>query len=84
MKTQKVEYIHNIQVKFAYNSNHIEGSRLSEEQTRYIYETHSLISDKEEVVSINDINEALNHFRCFDYILENINVLNEDLIKTLL
>lgn len=74
---------HNIQVKFAYNSNHIEGSRLSEEQTRYIYETHSLISDKEEVVSINDINEALNHFRCFDYILENINILNEDLIKTL-
>ena len=74
---------HNIQVKFAYNSNHIEGSRLSEEQTRYIYETHSLISEKDEVISISDINEALNHFRCFDYILENINVLNEDLIKTL-
>lgn len=74
---------HNIQVKFAYNSNHIEGSRLSEEQTRYIYETHSLISDKEEVVSINDINEALNHFRCFDYILENVNILNENLIKEL-
>ena len=74
---------HNIQVKFAYNSNHIEGSRLSEEQTRYIYETHSLISDKEEIVSINDINEALNHFRCFDYILENVNILNENLIKEL-
>lgn len=74
---------HNIQVKFAYNSNHIEGSRLSEEQTRYIYETHSLISDKEEAVSINDINEALNHFRCFDYILENVNILNENLIKEL-
>lgn len=74
---------HNIQVKFAYNSNHIEGSRLSEEQTRYIYETHSFISDKEEVVSINDINEALNHFRCFDYILENVNILNENLIKEL-
>ena len=74
---------HNIQVKFAYNSNHIEGSRLSEEQTRYIYETHSLISNKEEAVSINDINEALNHFRCFDYILENVNILNENLIKEL-
>lgn len=74
---------HNIQVKFAYNSNHIEGSRLSEEQTRYIYETHSFISDKEEVVSINDINEALNHFRCFDYILENVNILNENFIKEL-
>lgn len=74
---------HNIQINFAYNSNHIEGSKLSEEQTRYIYETHSLISDKEEVISISDVNEAINHFRCFDYILENVNVLNEELIKTL-
>lgn len=74
---------HLIQIKFAYNSNHIEGSQLSEEQTRYIYETHSIISDKEEVISLNDINETLNHFRCFDYILENIDILNEELIKEL-
>lgn len=74
---------HQIQIKFAYNSNHIEGSRLSEDQTRYIYETHSLISDKEESISIDDINETLNHFKCFDYILENLNILNEDLIKNI-
>lgn len=74
---------HQIQIKFAYNSNHIEGSRLSEEQTRYIYETHSLISDKDEAISIDDINETLNHFKCFDYILENLNILNEDLIKNI-
>lgn len=74
---------HTLQIKFAYNSNHIEGSRLSEEQTRYIYETHSLIADKEEAVSVDDINEALNHFRCFDYILENIDVLNEEIIKNI-
>lgn len=72
---------HQIQIKFAYNSNHIEGSRLSEDQTRYIYETHSIISNKEESISINDVNETLNHFRCFDYILENVNILTEELIK---
>ncbi len=74
---------HQLQIKFAYNSNHIEGSKLSEDQTRYIYETHSFISDKEEAISVDDINETLNHFKCFDYILENINILNEELIKNL-
>ena len=72
---------HQIQINFAYNSNHIEGSRLSEDQTRYIYETHYIISNKEETISINDVNETLNHFRCFDYILENVNILTEELIK---
>ena len=72
---------HQIQINFAYNSNHIEGSKLSEDQTRYIYETHSIISNKEETISINDVNETLNHFRCFDYILENVNILTEELIK---
>ncbi len=72
---------HQIQINFAYNSNHIEGSRLSEDQTRYIYETHSIISNKEETISINDVNETLNHFRCFNYILENVNILTEELIK---
>lgn len=72
---------HQIQINFAYNSNHIEGSRLSEDQTRYIYETHSIISNKEETISIDDVNETLNHFRCFDYILENVNILTEELIK---
>jgi len=74
---------HLTQINFSYNSNHIEGSQLTEEQTQYIYETNSFISDKEKVVYIDDINETINHFKCFDYILENINILDENLIKAL-
>ena len=74
---------HLTQINFSYNSNHIEGSQLTEEQTQYIYETNSFISDKEKAVSIDDINETINHFKCFDYILENINILDENLIKAL-
>ena len=74
---------HLIQINFSYNSNHIEGSQLTEEQTQYIYETNSFISNKEKVISIDDINETINHFKCFDYILENIYILDENLIKTL-
>lgn len=74
---------HTVQIKFAYNSNHIEGSRLSEEQTRHIFETHSFISDTEEIISVDDINEAVNHFNCFDYILDNADIFNEELIKEL-
>jgi len=52
-------------------------------KTRYIYETNSFIGDKEKIVSIDDINETINHFKCFDYILENIDTLDEKLIKNL-
>ena len=68
---------HLTQIKFSYNSNHIEGSKLTEDETRYIYEINSFIGDKEKVVSIDDINETINHFKCFDYILD------EKLIKNL-
>lgn len=74
---------HITQIKFSYNSNHIEGSTLTEEQTRYIYQTNSLISDKDEIIKIDDIIETLNHFKAFDYILDNINELDEKLIKEL-
>ena len=74
---------HLTQINFSYNSNHIEGSKLTEEQTRFIYETNSFISDKEKVVPIDDINETINHFKCFNYILENVNILDENLIKAL-
>ena len=74
---------HLTQINFSYNSNHIEGSKLTEEQTQFIYETNSFISNKEKVVSIDDINETVNHFKCFDYILENVGILDENLIKTL-
>ena len=74
---------HLTQINFSYNSNHIERSKLTEEQTQFIYETNSFISNKEKVVSIDDINETINHFKCFDYILENVNILDENLIKAL-
>lgn len=84
-KEQKLKggIYHKTQVLLAYNSNHIEGSKLSEEQTRHIYETNTVgISDK--AVNIDDINETINHFKCFDYIIDNANVqLNEKMIKTL-
>lgn len=61
--------IYNImQVNFAYNSNHIEGSWLSHDQTRYIYETHTI----DGVAPVNDVFEAANHFKCFDHILDTI------------
>ncbi len=58
---------HQTQVKLAYNSNHMEGSRLTEEQTRYIYETNT-IELQNEPANIDDIMETVNHFQCFDYI----------------
>ena len=76
-----------LQVDFAYNSNHIEGSRLTHEQTMYIYETHSVgvgIKGTEDIIRVNDIIETANHFRCFDYILDTVNEpLTEDYIKHL-
>lgn len=69
---------HEIQILFTYNSNHIEGSRLSEDETRYIYETHTI----EGTHNTDDIIETVNHFRCFDYMLETImQPLTEPLIK---
>ena len=61
---------HNTQITMTYNTNHIEGSRLSEEQTRYIYETNTLFADKDTVTDIDDIIETTNHFKLFDYMLD--------------
>lgn len=55
------------QTKFAYNSNHIEGSKLTEEQTRMIYETKTFISNGEETIQYDDVIETGKHFRLFDY-----------------
>ena len=72
---------HQTQVKLAYNSNHIEGSKLTEEQTRYIYETNT-IGIESEPARIDDIMETVNHFQCFDYMLDCAdNILTEDIIK---
>ncbi len=61
---------HQTQVKLAYNSNRIEGSKLSEDQTRYIYETNTIATENEETASVDDIMETINHFQCFDYMLD--------------
>lgn len=72
---------HQTQIRMAYNSNHMEGSRLTEDQTRSIYETRTIgVTDGYE--KIDDIIETVNHFRCFDYILSIADKeLSEDIIK---
>jgi Fic family protein len=73
---------HKTQVNLAYNSNRIEGSRLSEEQTRYIFETRTIGFKDEEAVPVDDIIETANHFVAFDYMLNTLNQpLSGDIIK---
>lgn len=73
---------HKTQVLFAFNTNRIEGSKLSEEQTRYIFETNSLISSEDKSTNIDDIIETKNHFKLFDAMLTVAALpLSEDMIK---
>ena len=68
---------HRTQIDLTYNSNHIEGSRLTHEQTRYIFETNTIgISD--ESINVDDIIETTNHFRCIDLIIDRA----EDSLKS--
>jgi Fic family protein len=61
---------HNTQIIFSYNTNHIEGSKLTEDQTRYIYETNTLLGEKDSITDLDDILETVNHFKLVDYMLE--------------
>lgn len=61
---------HRTQIDLTYNSNHIEGSRLTKEQTRYIFETNTL-GITTEITSVDDIMETVNHFRCIDYVIDH-------------
>lgn len=73
---------HNTQIKFAYNTNHIEGSKLTEDQTRYIYETNTILFEGETIASVDDILETANHFKLVDYMLDIADEkLTEDMIK---
>ena len=75
---------HLTQIKLTFNSNHIEGSNLSEEQTRNIFETQTVWLSNDKVVNVNDITETINHFKCIDYVIDNAKLsLSEDIIKTL-
>jgi Fic family protein len=74
---------HRTQIDLTYNSNHIEGSRLTHEQTRYIFETNT-IGFEGESIRIDDIIETTNHFRCIDFIIERAEErLTEKIIKEL-
>ena len=73
---------HNTQIIFAYNTNHIEGSKLTEDQTRYIYETNTLLTEKESITNLDDIIETANHFKLVDYMLDVTDEeLTEEMIK---
>jgi Fic family protein len=74
---------HRVQIDLTYNSNHIEGSRLTHDQTRYIFETNTIgITDS--AVNVDDIIETTNHFRAIDYIIDNNDSkLTEQYIKHL-
>ena len=73
---------HKTQVNLAYNSNRIEGSRITEEQTRYIFETRTIGFKDEEAVPIDDIIETANHFVAFDYLLDTLSqILSAEIIK---
>lgn len=74
---------HITQIKLAYNSNHIEGSKLSEDETRYIFETNTIgIKKTKESVRVDDIIETINHFDAFRYLLKIADdELSEGIIK---
>ena len=73
---------HQTQIKLCYNSNRIEGSRLSEDQTRYIFETNSINTTPDDTANVDDIIETVNHFTCFDYMLDIADKeLSQEIIK---
>ena len=74
---------HRTQIDLTYNSNHMEGSRLTHDQTRFIYETNT-ISTSNSAVNVDDILETVNHFRCIDFIIDHAEErLTESLIRQL-
>ncbi|MBQ4596013.1 MAG: Fic family protein [Firmicutes bacterium] len=74
---------HKTQIELTYNSNHMEGSRLTHDQTRYIFETNTVGAD-EGVLHVDDIIETSNHFRCMDKIIQKAEIkLTEKFIKEL-
>jgi Fic family protein len=74
---------HKVQIGLTYSSNHIEGSKLTEDQTRRIFETNTIGTD-DGSIKVDDIVETVNHFRCIDYVIDNAKrPLTENTIKTL-
>ena len=70
------------QIEFAYNNNYIEGSTITKDETRSIYETGTILTDNNRVIVIKDVTETQNHFTLFNYMLDTIDKpLDEDMIK---
>ena len=88
LKSEKASHIsggiyHKIQIEFTYNSNHIEGSKLTHDQTRYIFETNT-IGVENDALNVDDIIETANHFKCIDIVIDNATYrLTEKFIKEL-
>ena len=73
---------HKVQIELAYNSNHIEGSQLSHEQTRYIPKTNTIGFEEGTSIKVDDIIEVSNHFTAFDYLIDSFqDELTEKWIK---
>ncbi|HEM6179509.1 TPA: Fic family protein [Streptococcus suis] len=73
---------HKVQIELAFNSNHIEGSQLTHDQTRYIYETNTIGFEENSTIKVDDIIETTNHFTAFDFLLDSFqDDLNETWIK---
>lgn len=74
---------HKTQIELTYNSNHIEGSTLTHDQTRYIFETNTIGMEKG-AINVDDVVETANHFKCVDYIIDNaMKPISEFMIKEL-
>ena len=88
LQTEKISRLsggiyHNVQIDLTYNTNRIEGSRLTRDHTRYIFETNT-IGMETESLNVDDIIETANHFRCIDMVIDSAkSVLSEKLIKKL-
>ena len=67
----KVGIYHKVQIELAFISNHIEGSQLSHEQTRYIFETNTIGFEEGTSIKVDDIIEVSNHFIAFDYLIDS-------------
>ena len=73
---------HKTQIEFAYNTNHMEGSTITSDETASIYDTGTILTDSDKVIVLKDATETKNHFTLFKYMLDTIGEeLTEDMIK---
>ena len=73
------------QLDFAYNTNHIEGSTITSDETESIYDTGAILANKEKAIVLKDVTEIKNHFTLFKYMLDTIDEkLSEEMIKNII